>query len=342
MAWTESHQALLNHRKTGRLIRALGVSKVEAIGHLHIFWWWCLDNAPDGDLTNIDLEDIADGACWEGDPDKFINGMVHAGFIDSQSSGNAGPLLCVHDWLQYGGKLLERRQKDADRKKQGRYTETPADIPTPSERVPSDIHRTSIGHPADVSQTAYVDKTRQDDKTIEEITKHKTDDRQHRVHAREIPRNSPTPKAPLPVEKPDVENQHMVEGLSSSVSFFEKNQKPTTPNEQDAFINDTLSKYPHWVTPLLEKMAKRAPANPVAWQVGTLWHWLQGDGAPTTPSASRPTPQHAASPSRPAYSSHPLENLSAEEQDRIGREILEAGLRRDFPDLYPEGTEIVL
>lgn len=69
---------------------------------------------------------------------------------------------------------------------------------------------------------------------------------------------------------------------------------------------------------------------------------LERGTSTATPIASRPTPQHAAPPSRPAYSSHPLENLSAEEQDRIGREILEAGLRRDFPDLYPEGTEIVL
>lgn len=135
MAWIESHQSLLTHRKTGRMARALSISKITAIGHLHALWWWCLDNAPKGSLAGIDVEDIADGACWEGDPEAFINGLVYAGFIDRTDSG----CLMVHDWMDFAGKLIDRRTKDAERKRDARK-----DTGDP---------RTSDGHPADGVRT---------------------------------------------------------------------------------------------------------------------------------------------------------------------------------------------
>jgi hypothetical protein len=112
MAWIESHQSLLNHRKTGRLARALGISKITAIGHLHVFWWWCLDNAPDGNLTGIDAEDIAEGAGWEGDPAEFIKALHFAGFLDDGEG--------VHDWYEYAGKLIEGRKANAERMRRKR------------------------------------------------------------------------------------------------------------------------------------------------------------------------------------------------------------------------------
>jgi hypothetical protein len=109
MAWIESHQSLLTHRKTGRLARALGVSKITAIGHLHAFWWWCLDNAKTGDMASVDDADIADGACWEGDATAFVEALVFAGFVDASRS--------VHDWMDYAGRLIEKREADAERKR---------------------------------------------------------------------------------------------------------------------------------------------------------------------------------------------------------------------------------
>lgn len=144
MAWIESHQSLLNHRKTGRLARALSVSKVTAVGHLHAFWWWCMDNASTGVLTGIDFEDIADGAAWEGEPQAFIDALVYAGFVDSVPGEE-----CVHDWMDYAGKLIEKREKDAERKRLARQPDPPAPSPTP----PQPIQRTSSGHPADGAGT---------------------------------------------------------------------------------------------------------------------------------------------------------------------------------------------
>jgi hypothetical protein len=139
--WIESHQSLRNHRKTGRLARRLGIGRVAAIGHLHCFWWWCMDNAPTGSLAGIDAEDIADGAEWEGDPADFIAALDYAGFIEGEA---------IHDWYDYAGKLIERRQKDAARKRESRH---PADDPPTKPLRNGDVQRTSDGHPADGVRT---------------------------------------------------------------------------------------------------------------------------------------------------------------------------------------------
>jgi len=147
LMWIESHQSLRNHRKTGRLARKLGVSKVTAIGHLHCLWWWCMDNAPDGNLGGIEVEDIADGAEWEGDPSEFCEALCYAGFVDEEDDDDPARL---HGWHDYAGKLIEKRQKDAERKRIERRKE---DAPAPSPVRSGNVQRTSIGHPRDGAGT---------------------------------------------------------------------------------------------------------------------------------------------------------------------------------------------
>lgn len=136
--YIESHQELARHPKTARLARSLSVSKVTAIGHLHCFWWWCLDYAPDGDLSKFTSAEIADGSMWDGDPDAFIQALTDGRFIDVFANGEG---LAVHDWNQYGGKLIEKRKADAIRKAEERARTSPP--------RPADIQRTSSGHPRD-------------------------------------------------------------------------------------------------------------------------------------------------------------------------------------------------
>lgn len=95
--WIESHQSLLTHRKTGRLARSLGISKITAIGHLHAFWWWCMDNAPDGDLADCTDIEIAEAAQYTHDPRHFVDALTEAGFIEYP-----GETPVVHDW--FGGR----------------------------------------------------------------------------------------------------------------------------------------------------------------------------------------------------------------------------------------------
>ena len=124
MAWTESHQSLLDHRKTLRLARELGIDQVTAIGHLHIFWWWALNNAPEGFLTGIDPQDIAASSRFlnsSHDSEAFLKALILAGFVDEKRQGKGKPILRqIHDWDEYGGKLIQSRARHREVVRQSR------------------------------------------------------------------------------------------------------------------------------------------------------------------------------------------------------------------------------
>lgn len=107
MSWIESHDTLARHPKTRRLVRLLNISTPQAIGHLHLLWWWALEYAEQGDLTAYDDADIADAAMWEGETAIFVGALRTAGFINPDNT--------IHDWQDYAGKLLAQRKASAER-----------------------------------------------------------------------------------------------------------------------------------------------------------------------------------------------------------------------------------
>jgi len=117
MAWIESHQSLGEHPKTKKLCRLLGISKAQAIGHLHMLWWWALDYAQDGSLARYDDLDVAIGAEWEGDEAAFVGALASSGFLDNDR--------LIHDWHDYAGKLIERRERNAQRMRDARAGNDP-------------------------------------------------------------------------------------------------------------------------------------------------------------------------------------------------------------------------
>jgi hypothetical protein len=141
MAWIESHQTLREHPKLLRLSRLLDIHRTSAAGLLHFLWWWALDHAEDGDITDYDPVDIALAAGWEGDPDVLMRALVDCGpggkdgFIAVE-----GERLVLHDWWDYAGKLVDRRVKDRERKKAQRE----APVTSPVSR-PQEFQRTSAG-----------------------------------------------------------------------------------------------------------------------------------------------------------------------------------------------------
>ena len=74
--WIKSHQTLKGHPKMKRLTKLLGVKVPQAIGHLHCLWWWAMDYAKDGDLSEYDEIDIAIAAEWEGEPGKLMDALL--------------------------------------------------------------------------------------------------------------------------------------------------------------------------------------------------------------------------------------------------------------------------
>jgi len=121
MAWIESNQELARHPKSIKAARVLGISVPALVGHLHFIWWWCLKYAQDGDLSRFDVSDIADAAGWEGDAEQFVTALINCGpgdsigFIEQTDLG-----LAIHDWMNYAGRLIEKRQANTKRMQNAR------------------------------------------------------------------------------------------------------------------------------------------------------------------------------------------------------------------------------
>jgi hypothetical protein len=130
MAWIESHQELGAHPKTLKLARLLGIPKVQAVGHLQYLWWWATDYAQDGNLSHYEALDIAIGGEWEDDPDAFVDALVRACFLDRD-----GDHLTLHDWDDYAGRLIERREKNAQRMRNARAAQNPTQDEVCDERA---------------------------------------------------------------------------------------------------------------------------------------------------------------------------------------------------------------
>lgn len=116
MAWIESHQELVRHPKTRKLSRKLGITIPAAIGHLHMLWWWALDYAQDGDVSSFEPEDIADAIDWPLDrSDLLLDALIDSEFIDDCEGK-----LVIHDWFDYVGRLIDKREQNRERKRKSR------------------------------------------------------------------------------------------------------------------------------------------------------------------------------------------------------------------------------
>lgn len=112
MAWMEIHQELVRHHKVKRLARALGVSRPEAVGHLVFLWAWAYDHLPDGKTSDFEDEEIAEEAGWDGDPAVFRSALTACGWVDPDGH--------LHDWEEYSGRLLGKREANRERARTSR------------------------------------------------------------------------------------------------------------------------------------------------------------------------------------------------------------------------------
>lgn len=164
MAWIESHQELGRHPKTKKLARLLGASCATTVGHLHFLWWWALDFAQDGDLSRYDAQEIAEGACWDGEGDRgadfFLDQLIGAGFVDKD-----GDRLTLHDWDEYAGRLIERRKKDRERKRVARSADDDGSGTT-SDGLPTETDgHLEPQYPTEPDQTKTTAKNKSGDNT---------------------------------------------------------------------------------------------------------------------------------------------------------------------------------
>lgn len=81
------------------------LSQVVAVGHLASLWAWALTYAPDGDVSDYEAIDIAEGARYSGDPDVFVETLKEVRLLDAD-----GETVRIHNWEQYGGRYMEQRE----------------------------------------------------------------------------------------------------------------------------------------------------------------------------------------------------------------------------------------
>ena len=148
MAWIEVHQGLREHRKTYACAEMLKINCVVMVGTLVSLWLWALDNAQDGSLDGISNRTIARVCDWpEKKASDLISALVECGWLDKD-----GEILRIHDWTDYAGRLMERREKDKVRKKKTRekqwksvgspqevHGKSSATVPIPYPTVPNPI-----------------------------------------------------------------------------------------------------------------------------------------------------------------------------------------------------------
>ena len=113
MIWLPVHTDLPRNIKLKRFSQLLKIKRVQAVGHLVMLWLWTLEVAPKGNLSDFHDAEIAEGAGWTGrDKGMFVAALIEAGFLEYDYS--------IHDWEEYAGGLLLRRETDRLRKREER------------------------------------------------------------------------------------------------------------------------------------------------------------------------------------------------------------------------------
>ena len=118
MAWIEVHQNLGRHPKLLSLARDLGESRLTSMSRLILLWFWALDVTRDGALRHITGEDIALVMEWGGSPEILENALISNRWLDR----NGNDILAIHDWQDYCGRLLAKREQNRLRQQNYRNT----------------------------------------------------------------------------------------------------------------------------------------------------------------------------------------------------------------------------
>ncbi len=111
MSWIEVHEELCGHHKTVNMCHILGISRVQAMGHLICLWHYTLRYAwRDGDLSAWGEHGVEEACRWEGAPGAMVAALQSCG--KKEGDGRApGYLdgLVVHDWILHCGRLIKDR-----------------------------------------------------------------------------------------------------------------------------------------------------------------------------------------------------------------------------------------
>lgn len=100
-----------NHKKIKELCDILKINRAQAIGHLHMLWWWAIENRETGDLTGLFDKDLAVACDWDGEPKALINALHKTNWLVDYH---------IKDWDDYSYRLLHMRQTNRERQRNHR------------------------------------------------------------------------------------------------------------------------------------------------------------------------------------------------------------------------------
>src|ERR1700675_441681 len=103
-------RAVPDHPKFTHLKGTLGQPKGAVLGWLEAIWHFTGRFTPQGNIGKYADDEIEAWVEWNGDPGALINGLVHAGWVDTDPVYR----LLVHDWAQHADnatKLALKRSK---------------------------------------------------------------------------------------------------------------------------------------------------------------------------------------------------------------------------------------
>lgn len=156
--WIRSDSSIQADPMLWELAETLEISEAEAIGHLHLFWWWAVETLPtEGDISDCSPRVIARAAGWTGDATKFYTALSDFGWILAD-----GDAIKIARWEQIG-KSREIARKDKERKSKSIFEEHPQKFRGNSAETP----RKDCGKPSEFRESS--DATKQN-KTKQNIT----------------------------------------------------------------------------------------------------------------------------------------------------------------------------
>lgn len=197
MLWIKSYQATDRDPQTKKFCRLTGLDIPRAVGSLHMIWWWAMDWAPDGDISNFEPIDLADAAHYDGDPEAFFNALVEANYVGKTLEGYE-----VLNWHNIGGQVLESRKKAAAKKakqrenaaaKKAAEVEGKTDVPGD---IPEDIPGTDERRPPPVPVYKELDKELDIDKEINKKDIPQDENQQQNQNQDQNPKSEQTAENP--------------------------------------------------------------------------------------------------------------------------------------------------
>jgi len=106
MLWIKSSVDLAGHPKLYKLMSILKVNQNEAIGIMHRFWWWCLQYAETGDLSEVDSTVLNTTLGTH----NILETMIECKFVDNEP-------LQVHDWFDFAFEYLKSKYRTSNPEK---------------------------------------------------------------------------------------------------------------------------------------------------------------------------------------------------------------------------------